>query len=287
MDVGRQLRDPGAITVAALAAGAAWAVGVWPPAAGALGLAVLTVKGLTGLALTRRAETTGPVADESVAIGPQEPIPAPAAAAARTAEPGDTGEDSDGHVFRREGQYWRIGSGRAVFFLKDAKGLRDLQCLLSNPGQEVHVVQLVQEGEPAERPPKGAALPEGTSISDDDSLPLLDGQAKAAYQQQMRDLEAEREEAEAFNDEGRVYRIQLEIDALNDEILKSLYYGRDRWDPKQVRRAANNVTRRIADAIDKIDEHDAALAHHLRSTVRRGMFCVYDPGPGQTPPWRL
>lgn len=288
MGLRRQLRDPGAITVAVLAAGAAWALGVWPPAAGALGLTVFAVKCLTGLALARPAETTEMAAGEPINIGPQEPIATPAAAAAGTAEPGEASEGSDGHVFRREGEFWRIGSGGVVFYLKDSKGLSDLYCLLSNPGQEVHVVQLVQEGDPLERSGQGAGLPEGTFITGDDSLPVLDARAKAQYRQRMRDLEAQREEAAALNDEGWVYRIELEIDALNREILKaSGIGGGERWDAGQARRAANNVTRRIGLAIDKIAKHDPSLAHHLNSTIHRGMFCVYDPGPGERPSWRL
>lgn len=289
MDIGRQLRDPGAITVAVLAGGAAWAVGVWPPAAGALGLTVLTVKGLTGLVLTRRDDTPDIMAAVAPAdIGPPEPRVTPAAAAVGTAEPGDAGEGSRGHVFRREGEFWRIGSGEAVFYLKDSKGLRDLHCLLRNPGQEVHAVQLAHEADLSGTPRQEAGLPEGTFISGDDSLPVLDEHAKAEYRQRMRDLEAEREEAMALNDEGRVYRIELEIDALNQQILEATGLGgSDRWKPGQARQTANNVTRRIAAAIERIAKHDAALAHHLGSTVRRGMFCVYDPGPGERPGWRL
>jgi hypothetical protein len=285
MGLGRQLRDPVAITVAALAAGAAWAVGVRPPAAGALGLAVLTVNVLTGLTVTGHAAAET-AADEPLDTGPHEPIASPAAAAAGTTEPGDAGDGSDDHVFRREGEYWRIGSGEAVFSLKDSKGLRDLHCLLSNPGQEVYAVQLFQEGSWSGRFWQGPGLPEGF-ISDGGDLPVLDATAKAQYRQRMHDLEAK-----AFNDEGRVDRIYLEIDALNRRILEAIGIGgKDRPDPREVRRAANNVTRRIKGALEKIEVHDAALAHRLKASVERGIFCVYNPkkwpGPGQSPRWRL
>src|SRR5688572_5930415 len=130
MGLGRQLRDPAAISVAALAAGTAWAVGVWPPAAGALGLTVLAVKGLAGLALARPDGATDVAPDESTDMGPGEPIGTPVAAVPVAAEPSGATEGSDGHVFRREGDFWRIGSGEVVFYLRDSKGLRYLHCLL-------------------------------------------------------------------------------------------------------------------------------------------------------------
>jgi non-specific serine/threonine protein kinase len=288
MGLGRQLRDLGAITVAALWAGAAWAVGVRPTAAGALGLTVLTVKGLTGLALARPKETTDIASDESMNIVPDESIATPVVVAAVTAEPGGVTEGSDGRVFRREGEFWRIGSGEVVFYLRDSKGLRYLHCLLSNPGQEVLALQLAQEGERLGVPGQGAGLPESTFISGDDSLPVLDERAKAEYRERLRDLEAELEEAKALNNEGRGYRAELEIDALTRELLRASGIGdRDRSTPGQARRAANNVTRAIRDAIGRIAKHDASLAYHLQSTVHRGMFCRYDPGPGQRPNWRL
>jgi hypothetical protein len=31
--------------------------------------------------------------------------------------------------------------------------------------------------------------------------------------------------------------------------------------------------------LDRIGQHNGALEHHLRTCVRTGTFCVYEPGP--------
>lgn len=39
------------------------------------------------------------------------------------------------------------------------------------------------------------------------------------------------------------------------------------------------ITRALRATLDRIEPHDAALGHHLRTCVRTGTFCGYEPGP--------
>jgi nucleoside-diphosphate-sugar epimerase len=50
-------------------------------------------------------------------------------------------------------------------------------------------------------------------------------------------------------------------------------------------RARVAVTKAIKYALGKIAEQDAALADHLRRSVRTGYFCAYDPSPADPIVW--
>lgn len=53
--------------------------------------------------------------------------------------------------------------------------------------------------------------------------------------------------------------------------------GRARRAGSAAERARVAVTRAIKYAIDRVAEHDPALAEHFRRAVRTGLFCVYEP----------
>lgn len=51
-------------------------------------------------------------------------------------------------------------------------------------------------------------------------------------------------------------------------------------------RARLAVTKRIKAAVKNVDAHHAALAYHLRTTVKTGAYCVYLPDPERPIVWR-
>jgi tetratricopeptide (TPR) repeat protein len=186
---------------------------------------------------------------------------------------------------RRRGDMWEVTSGAVRFHLKDAKGVQHLACLLANPGKEFHALDLVGVSLPA---PAAAGLPAQDlsvrSRGQDDAGPLLDPQAKAEYKQRVSDLHEELEEAEAFNDPERASRARAELDFIEAELSAAVGLGgRDRRMGGSAERARVNVTRALKGTVDRVAEYDEALGHHLRTCVRTGMFCVYDPGPGSYP----
>jgi len=46
-----------------------------------------------------------------------------------------------------------------------------------------------------------------------------------------------------------------------------------------------NVVRTIGRAIARVATVHAKLGHHLRSTIRTGIVCTYDPGPDDGGRW--
>ncbi|MGH7821189.1 MAG: hypothetical protein ACREQ9_15595, partial [Candidatus Binatia bacterium] len=52
-------------------------------------------------------------------------------------------------------------------------------------------------------------------------------------------------------------------------------------------RARISLTNRIRNAVERIAREDPALAHHLRTTIRTGRLCSYQPGPEPSVSWTL
>jgi len=52
-------------------------------------------------------------------------------------------------------------------------------------------------------------------------------------------------------------------------------------------RARLSVSRAIKAALSQIADKHLALARHLSSTIRTGVFCCYHPDPGLPISWQL
>jgi hypothetical protein len=203
--------------------------------------------------------------------------------------PSEAGEN----VFRREGEYWTVGYEGGVVRLRDAKGLRHLARLLTQPGREFHAVEL----EAADRPampaapvgPPGRAGAGELAVRPDlgDAGALLDATAKAAYRARLAELGAELEEAEAGNDPARATRARQEMDFLVGELARAVGLGgRDRRAAAHAERARLNVTRAIRAAMANLARANPALGRHLAATIRTGRYCAYTPDPRVPITWQ-
>jgi hypothetical protein len=120
-----------------------------------------------------------------------------------------------------------------------------------------------------------------------DAGEVLDPQAKAAYRQRLRDLQAELEEAQTYHDAGRIEKLQAEVEFLIRELSQAVGLGgRTRKAASAAERARINVTKAIKMGIRKIREQHPALGQHLEQTIRTGTFCVYEPRPHQSSSWQ-
>ncbi len=172
-------------------------------------------------------------------------------------------------VFRRDGGIWTVGLDGREVQVPDAKGLHDLHTLLQRPGREVHALELM-----------GAVVDEGGTG------PQLDAVARAAYEERIRELQAELDEAEAAHDLGRAERATDEFDALVGQLSEALGLGgRDRRPGDTAERARQAVSWRIRAATKRIGQHHEPLARHLRGAVRTGTWCAYEPE--LSPRWDL
>ncbi len=163
--------------------------------------------------------------------------------------------------FVREGDVWRIEYAGRTVRLADAKGIADLATLVAAPGREVSALDLA-----------GARVVGGTRDE------LVDTTARRRYEQRIRELQAEVEDAEDAHDTGRAERARVELDTLVDHLTAALGLGgRARRATGEAERARSAVTQRVRAAIKRIGEQHPELGEHLRASVTTGTFCRYGP----------
>ena len=180
-------------------------------------------------------------------------------------------------ALRREGEFWTFEFAGVVARLRDSTGVRYLERLLRNPGQEIHALDLVVgEG----RSPQGSRRPEPSLVgaASSDAGAVLDAKAKAAYRRRVVDLRGELERAGAGHDAARAARAQAEIDFIETELAGAVGLGgRDRRAASDAERARQSVTRALKGTIDRLGERSPALGDHLRIAVHTGVFSSYIP----------
>jgi hypothetical protein len=147
--------------------------------------------------------------------------------------------------------------------------------LLGRPGQEVHVLDLVEGSGGPSRAETGT-----------DTGPMIDAAARSAYRRRLVDLEEEIDEASRDHDQGRLEKLGAEKDFLAAELSAALGLGgrvRVTGDPTE--RARQAVAVRIGTALKAIETVHPELARHLRNSVSTGRFCSYRPDHQLT--WQL
>ena len=164
------------------------------------------------------------------------------------------------HSMRRRGGAWHISFNGASTTVPHSKGLADIARLLAAPGTDVHVLDLIDAADRSGRP--GA---------------LTDRQALDAYRQRLADIDGEADEATRHHDSERVARLEVERQALLDELRRARgVLGRPRqFANHPAERARKAVTARIRDAIRKLEPLLPDLAAHLQRTVVTGTYCRY------------
>jgi hypothetical protein len=168
-------------------------------------------------------------------------------------------------TWRRTGAGWSVTYLARTADVPPVKGMADLARLLSRPGEEVHVLDLVG-------PTAGAAPVQG------DLGEVLDDRARAAYRQRLTDLDERIADAEADGDSDALARATEERDFLVAELTGAYGLGgrpRKAGDPAE--RARTTVTSRIRDAVSRVERVHPDLGRHLRASVRTGTFCSYSP----------
>jgi len=219
----------------------------------------------------------------------EESSPVNPGGAVRSATPAST--------LRCEGGMWTIAHQGTVLRLKNSKGLRYLAELVRAAGRELHVLDLTAvdslpaaaagseyaRQSAAQRSAAGIHL----AVTSGNAAPA-DARARAAYKQRLASLREQLLEAESFADSGRADALRTEIDALTDELSRSLGLGgRERPVDNAVERARLNVTRAIQTAIRRIREGNPELGRHFANAVHTGVFCRYAPESKPTIAWRL
>ncbi|MEA2195469.1 MAG: hypothetical protein QOG42_1903, partial [Solirubrobacteraceae bacterium] len=162
---------------------------------------------------------------------------------------------------RREQEVWLLEYEGRTLCLQDAKGLHHLATLFERPGEPVTALTLA------------IAITRGRA---------RDAAQLVAHRAQVQDLREELAEARAFNDPERVSRAREQLELIAADVERA-----DQATSAAGERARINVTRAIKAAIRRIAEQEPDLGHLLRSTVRTGASCRYEPDPGIPLTWEV
>jgi AAA ATPase domain len=196
-----------------------------------------------------------------------------------------TSRRPDDWIFMREGDYWTATFQRRVVHLRHTKGALYLAHLLHHPGQEFHALQLSLLTEPSPATENDASantysFSDGLSsdLALSDAGPFIDGHARTAYTQRLKELEEDYEEAQNNHDLGRVYELSRERGMLQQQLAVSVGLGgRDRRACSHGERARVRVTHAIKSLIRHTKDAHPSLSAYLAVTIRTGTFCSYTP----------
>jgi len=198
---------------------------------------------------------------------------------------------SEQYIFRQRGESWEIAFEGEPFNLKDVKGLHYIACLLQNPHTGFDVMALVAA---VTKSTAGADIrmqaEEGLEDSawGGDNYPILDDRAKAAYKERLHDLAEDREKATVSQDDNWLLEIEHEEETIDEHLHAATgLLGRSRSFVTPRERGRVRIQKQIKAACDKISECDSALFSHLKSYIRTGYTCSYDPIPDMQIQWKV
>ena len=189
-------------------------------------------------------------------------------------------------IFCREGDFWSITFEGESTRIRDARGLHYLARLLSEPGREFHVLDLVHGETAHEAVPMTTARDAGLGMGLEVSG-LLDEQAKQSYRRRLLEIEEEIEDAEAMNNPERAVQSRFEREFLIRELGRAVGLGgRNRKAGTTSERARVSVTRAVRSAMARIRDQHPLLGKHLERAIRTGTYCAYLPDTRLPATWQ-
>jgi hypothetical protein len=190
----------------------------------------------------------------------------------RAALPGDpqaAASDARKPTFRQLGKVtdcWEIWfEGGEAIYLKGSKGLDYIHVLLQAPGSTFSPVEL-----------RDAIAGHGR-LPASDLGPLADVRAVRRYRRQLAELRADLDLANEHNDIGRRDLILYEIEALEQELSRSVGLGGRLRHNSDTERARKSVSNAIYRALQQLRARHPAVARHLSATLRIGNGMSYLP----------
>jgi hypothetical protein len=165
------------------------------------------------------------------------------------------------HTIINAGDIWEFRFDETPVAVRSGKGVVDIVRLIEANGAEVHCL------DPAE------AGVEQSSVGD-----TIDATARRQYEQRIRDLQGDIDDAEANSDFEKAYRYQVELDAVIEHLTAEPGHGnRTRRAADTAERARSAVAHRIRTTISRIGKPHPGLGRHFAHSINTGIYCSYRP----------
>ena len=160
----------------------------------------------------------------------------------------------------RRGAVWNIRYGGREAILPHVKGLTDIAMLVSRPGVEIHVLDLV-----------------ASAVAPGRAGDVVDRRTLESYRRRLIDLDDDLAEASRHHDVERAAALSSEREALFAEIRRVTGVGgRHReFANHPAERARKAVAARVRDAIKKLEPVMPEVARHFEGTIVTGTYCRY------------
>jgi hypothetical protein len=176
-------------------------------------------------------------------------------------------------VFRREADGWLVGPHDDPVRLRDARGLRDIARLLAVPRRAIHVADMLVGAD-------GRDAPSDPPAGGRDWIPdaaVLDAATRHEYEARLAELAGELVEAERAGDAIRAALARAERDVIAMALSEAGSGGGPGGGVDAVERARRIVGTRIRISLDHIETAQPVVGRHLRTSIRTGTFCSYEP----------
>ncbi len=139
--------------------------------------------------------------------------------------------DQSPNVFRRLGQVWVLKYDGQMVLMEDARGLSYLARLLWEPGRTVPAASLL-----------AAVVGIDPRITTGSLERGLDDEGMANYRERYAELQGGLDEAERFNDLGRIDQLKTELEALELQLAREIGLGGRRREKIDADRVRKNVS---------------------------------------------
>jgi hypothetical protein len=170
------------------------------------------------------------------------------------------------NVFKKRGEFWQLSFGGDTTFLKDSVGLGYIARLLIEPNREIPAVTLL-----AARTGIDPLVASGSSGE------VLDDQARKEYSNRYRELQEYLQEARDDNDDGRVAKLEAEMEQLTNELASAVGLGGRSREKSDIEKVRKSVSMAVSRDIERIGDWHAMLGRHLTASIHSGLTFRYAP----------
>lgn len=182
--------------------------------------------------------------------------------------------------YLEQGQLFLTQFEGCISTFKCRLGHKYIRYLLSRPYKEAEYQELyfiINPPPPSEKSQMGFDDDLGIGLANK-SIDTTTNETLKNYKEQIKNLEERLENAKLLGESKKADKLQGDIDALTNEIVKSVdKNGRPRKTGGDLTKISDSIRKAIDRTIDEISYADKKLADHLRTSILREGALIYRP----------